>query len=95
MTLGTFKKQPIERLDYDIDYSAFLGTDTLTGTPTVEFLPTGELNYDVVAIMTGNQRLKIWLTDGVSGSSYKVTVTVTTTAGRVKQDEFKVKVRDE
>jgi len=31
---------------------------------------------------------------GATGTTYKLTVTATTADGRVKQDEFKVKVKD-
>ena len=98
MNLGTFKKQPVERLDYDIEYEEFLGTDTLIVSapyPEVVFEPAGELNVDVTAIMASGKRLKLWIVDGVDGTTYKVTVTVRTAAGRVKQDEFRVRVKDE
>lgn len=90
--VGTFKKQPVEVLDYDIDFTTFLdGIDTLlSAIATVE--PTGSLTIDSVS--ANGDRVKVWLSGGTDGLSYKVTVTATTTDGRVKQDEFKVRVKE-
>ena len=91
MILGTYTKQPADVLDYDVDYAEFLnGTDTLA-SKTVTATPTG-INVDSSTIV--GTRVKVWLSGGTNGVTYKVTVTATTGDGRVKQDEFKVKVKD-
>lgn len=91
MILGSYVKQPADVLDYDVDYTDFLnGEDTLS-TKTVTVSPTG-LTVDSSVI--AGDRVKVWLSGGTNGITYKVTVTATTTDGRVKQDEFKVKVKD-
>jgi hypothetical protein len=42
----------------------------------------------------GAKSAKIWITGGVSGTTYKIEVTVTTSLGRVKQDELKCKIKE-
>lgn len=103
MILGRFTKQPAEVLDYDIDFSEFLSDgDTLAATaddppvpnplsvtvddPSITLGPTWLLNAYTV---------KQWLSGGTDGLRYKITLTVTSNAGRVKQVEFVVRVKDE
>ena len=91
MILGTFEKQPADVKDYDIDYSQWLVSGDGIQSATVEADGTGLL---VDSVFTGANRVKVWLSGGVSGTKYKVTVTVTTDDGRVLQHEFVIKVRD-
>jgi hypothetical protein len=102
MIIGKFTKQPAEVLDYDIDFSEFLADgDTLlsTGDPAVP----SPLDVAVTPIgltlgptfVLGGVTLKQWLSGGTDGIKYKVTVTATSNAGRVKQVEFVIKVKDE
>lgn len=89
--LGTFTKQPVERLDYDIGYA-----DWLTPGDGVASL---ELVIDKPGLVSPAQNVKssvvkIWLAGGTHATDYKITATVTTDDGRVKQDEFKLKVRE-
>lgn len=102
MIIGKFIKQPAEILDYDIDFSEFLADgDTLisTGNPAVPsplnvvVTPPG-LTLGPTFVLSG-VTLKQWLSGGTDGVKYKVTVTATSNAGRVKQVEFVVRVKDE
>lgn len=102
MILGRFIKQPAETLDYDIDFSEFLADgDVLvtTGDPAVPspldvvVTPTGLTLGPTVVL--GGVRVKQWVSGGTNGVSYKVTMTMTSNAGRVKQVEFVVRVKDE
>jgi len=102
MNLGRFPKQPAEVLDYDIDFSEFLADgDTLTsvGDPPVPspldvvVSPSGLTLGPTVVV--GNKIIKQWLSGGADGVTYKITVTATSNAGRVKQVEFYVRVKDE
>ncbi|MCE9566366.1 MAG: hypothetical protein K8U57_30450 [Planctomycetes bacterium] len=85
-----FLKDPGDRVDYLVDYTDWLGTDTITGTPSWT-VPTGLTNYAVSNTTTG---ATIWLTGGTHGNDYTVTCQVTTTGGRIKQQSFTIKVRD-
>lgn len=102
MILGRFIKQPAETLDYDIDFSEFLNdgdTLTSTGNPAVPMplsvtvAPTG-LTIGGTYVLNGTT-IKQWLSGGTDGTKYKVTLTATSNAGRVKQVEFYVRVKDE
>ena len=92
MNFGTFPKQPIEVIDYDLDYSDWLTPGDNVQSAQVTVSPTGELTVDNVFI--NDPRVKLWLSAGTHGTVYKLTVTMTTADGRVRQDEFKIRVRD-
>ena len=47
------------------------------------------------SFIIGNTVFKQWVSGGTVGVTYKVTVTCTTNAGRVKQVEFTVKIKDD
>lgn len=91
MILGTFSKQPVEVLDYDIDCSEWLVSDDALASATA-VVDTAGLTVDSVLI--SSPRVKVWLSGGTNGATYKVTVTITTDDGRVKQVEFRVRVKD-
>lgn len=91
MNIGSQLKQPVEVQDYDVDYSQWLTTGDNVQSATVTVEPAG---LTVGAIVINDPRVKVWLSGGMNGVTYKVTVTATTADGRVKQDEFKVKVKD-
>ncbi|CAB4155077.1 hypothetical protein UFOVP653_69 [uncultured Caudovirales phage] len=102
MILGRFFKQPAESLDYDIDFSQFLSDgDSLvtTGNPpvpsplSVTATPSG-LTLGPTFVING-KTIKQWLSGGTDGVRYKITLTATSNAGRIKQVEFVVRVKDE
>jgi len=90
--LGTFTKQPNEVMDYDIDYTDWMAeTDfLLSDITTVD--GTG-LVIDS-SIIISNFVLKIWLSGGVDGATHKITARITTDDGRVKEDEFRIRIKD-
>lgn len=101
MIIGKFQKQPAETLDYDIDFTEFFADgDTIVtaGDPPIP----SPLNVvvDVPGLTLGptfvinGTIVKQWLSGGTNGAKYKITVTVTSNAGRIKQVEFVVKVKD-
>ena len=105
MILATYTKQPDEVLDYDIDFSDFLDDgDSLatTGDPKVPnpldvvvtpvdaFFVLG----DTFVIGDSDLILKQWVSGGVVGVTYKIEITATTGRGRVKQVEFKVRIKE-
>jgi hypothetical protein len=91
MNLGNFSKQPVEVVDYDIDYSEWLTDGDNVQSATVSVAPSG-LTIDSVLI--NDPRIKVWVSGGTNGSTYKLTVNATTADGRLKQDEFKIRVKD-
>lgn len=82
-------KDPDAILDYDVDWSRWLGTDTISSVVWV--VGTGltkdsQSNTDTVA--------KVWLSGGTVGTNYSVTCRVTTAGGRTDDRSFQVKVRE-
>ena len=91
MILASFAKQPVEVLDYDIDCSEWLVTGDSVAS-AVAVVDVAGLNIDSLLVSPSN--IKVWLSGGANGSSYKVTVTISTGSGRVKQVEFRLRVKD-
>ena len=91
MNIGNFSKQPVEVKDFDIDYSEWLTTGDNVESAPVVVATTG---LTVNSVFVNNPRIKIWVAGGTDGTQYKLTVTMTTADGRVKQDEFKIKVKE-
>jgi len=91
MILGTFIKQPVDITDYDVEYQEWLPTGDTLSTTQVTMVPD---TITLQAVHVINPRVNIWLEGGEVGTTYKFTVTTTTTQGRVRQDEFRVKIKD-
>ena len=90
--LGTFLKQPLERLDYDIDFSEWLPVgDTIVLATVVA--TTGIIAEEPLIDVT-KKVLKVWVTGGATGNTYKIQVTAETTEGRIKEGEIRIKVKE-
>ena len=92
MIIGMAQKQPAEYLDYDVDFTEWMPDDDKIVAATVTVSPEGELTANQIMIMT--PIVKFWLAGGVTGSSYKLTIKITTENGRIKEDELKIRVRE-
>lgn len=92
MILGTYTQQPREKFDYDITYEDWLpGTDAIDPAKVEVMVDVPGLT--AVAYASGLV-VKIWVSGGTHKTTYKITVTVESDDGRIKQDEFIVKVKD-
>jgi hypothetical protein len=90
--MDKFDKQPDEVLDYDVDFSEWLtGGDTIQSHSVAA---DAGIVVDSSTVSAPTQTVKVWLSGGTDGVTYKVTVTVVTVSGRTKQKEFKVKVKE-
>lgn len=102
MKLGVITKQPIDRQNYFVDYDAYLQEGELVVSATATVVNQGVLDVGVVetmymiqpVVLPGGRSVEFWLEGGLSGSTYKLEVTATTSFGNVKQDELKVKVKE-
>ena len=101
MILGTMNKQPADRYDYDIDYSEWLtDKDNVESVAVTVFPDEGLLDpvpadrLNILSVTVIDPFVKLWIDGGRNGVTYKVTLTMTTADGRIKQDEFKLKVKD-
>ena len=90
MLIGSFTQQPADVLDYDIPYDVTEGDSVQSAVATVT--PAG-LTVQPPLVIPGN-KVKLWVSGGTSGVTYKVEVTTTSTLGRVKQDELRFRVKD-
>ena len=86
-----FTKQPADVLDYDIDL-----TDWMSSGDSVQNTTASAESGLTVSVSNANTTTpKVWCSSGTDGTTYKVTVTVTTTDGRTKEIDFKISVRDD
>ncbi len=79
------------QLDYTIDWSAWLGTDTIaTSTWTLPSQLAKATDSNTTTTTT------VWLRNvsAARGAIYQVTNTITTAAGRTEQRSFSVRVAD-
>lgn len=91
--LGVFVKQPHEVLDYDFDYSEWLPTaDTIISTAVTA--DAGITLGSTIIEPSEKKVVKQWVSGGSDGVTYKVQITATTAGGRVKEIEFKIRVRE-
>ena len=90
--MNIFFKQPPEVLDYDIDLSSWMPSgDTISAVSVVSSSPA---DLVVQTFSSTDTSVKIWLLGGTDGNTYKVTATITTAQGRVKEIDFKIRVKD-
>lgn len=92
-TLATFTKQPAEVLDFDFDFVDWLAdrADTI-----VSQVITADPGITVGTISRLGGVVKVYLSGGTDGTTYKITCTITTAAStpRIKQAEISVKVKE-
>ena len=85
----TILKDPDAVLDYTVDWSDWLGADTITGTPTWT-VGTGLTKASQTNTTT---TATAWLSGGTAGSDYTVACKIVTTGGRTDERSFTVQVR--
>jgi hypothetical protein len=90
--MDLFFKQSQDKLDYDTDYSLWLPDGDVIQLAEVSSDAPTDLVID--AIQWTEQVVKVWLTGGTNGLSYKITIKAYTSGGRIKETEFKLRVRD-
>lgn len=100
--MKTFRKQPSEILDYDIDMSPWFETIpgdqinsvSITSAPAgLDVPPTG---FPVQVLLgTPASGFKVWVGGGTDGELYKITAVVKTTANRTKEVDFRIQVLDQ
>lgn len=95
MIIGVLLQQPADYLDYDIDCTTLFNEESdaiaVSGGVVASVSPVG---LTVLGVKEDDTTAKVWIGNGVNGVTYIVTVVVTTTAGRIKEDEFEVVVEE-
>lgn len=93
MKVGSFPKQPAEKLVVSVVYADALEPDDgISSVESCEVFPAGELSASPVLLST--DRVRVWVDGGVDGSSYKITVIVKTANGERLEDELICKVKE-
>lgn len=88
--MKTFRKQPRDHLDYDIDMSAWLPEGDEVEAVEIVDAPKGiEVSQTAIA----PDRAKLWIRGGTSGQSYKFTVLIHTES-RTKEVDFLIVVTE-
>lgn len=97
--LGFVEKQPADIDNWDVDFSRWITDgDTIT-TAIAAVTPawdatTNPNGLKVNSVTVAPQTVKVWLSGGEDGKTYKVTTTATTAGGRLKETDFQMRVRD-
>jgi len=93
MKIATIKKQPNERRRYGIDYSEALDFGDVIINVTTNVEPSG---LTVSAGVPGSgDFINLICEGGVTGQTYKVTLTITTTdSNEIIEDEVTVRVKE-
>lgn len=92
--LGVMIKQPADNLDYDIDFGRWLPQDDIIIGVQATVTPNEDDGVQAHSARISSPDVKVWLRGGKDGETYKVSVVVNTLGGRVKETDFKVRVRD-
>lgn len=89
--LGMMIQTPGDRLDYDVDFAPWLDAGDTLATAGAEVVPEG-LNMESVSF--DGTKVKVWLSGGVPGATYTVTLTTTTKQGRRKSEAFRLRIKE-
>ena len=86
--MHNFAKDPNAVLDYVVDWTAYLGDDTITTSTWI--VPAGiTKNSDTSTTTTA----KVWLEGGTAGERYAVTNRITTAGGRTDDRTIRISCR--
>jgi hypothetical protein len=87
-----FTKQPSENHDYDFDWTEWLaptGGDTISAS-----VVTADAGVTLGMKSASATIIKQFVSGGAHGTDYKVTCQITTTQGRVDEEEIYILVRE-
>ena len=88
--LGCKKQKPDDRLDYDIDFSRWLTDDDAITDATAQ----ADDGITVEQVQVFGQIVKVWVSGGQVGKTYKITIVATTADARVKEESFFIRVSE-
>jgi hypothetical protein len=90
MSIKTFVKDPNAKLDYMIDWAAWLGADTIATSTWVT--PAG---LTATSPSNTTTTATVWLESGTVGSQYLVTNRITTAGGRTNDRSILIQVSEQ
>jgi len=89
--MADYLADPNAVLDYVVDWTAWLTTDTITASTWT--VGTG-ITQTTPAPSFTTTKATIWLTGGTEGTTYRITNHITTAGGRQNERSFTVQVID-
>ena len=91
MLVRKFPKQPVEQDDVEFDFSAYLErrNDLIQSVDV-----TADEGLTVLSFAHSEGVVQARIAGGEDGGQYKVSATITTTGGRVKQGDLIIRVRE-
>ena len=92
--LEKFTKQPGETQDYDISFVDYLAALSDTQKSASPLAVTADTGITLLSSTCVAGVAKVWLSGGTDGTTYKITATLTTTGGRIKEAEIAIKVKE-
>lgn len=90
--LPVILKDPNANLDYQIDWSDWLGADTISASTWTVASPAGGLTAGLSTLT--NVTTKVWLSGGTAGQVVRVTNRITTSGGRIDERSFNVRLAE-
>jgi hypothetical protein len=96
-TLAKWEKQPAEVLDYDISFTDFLVLRPTYSVPEAlitSIVVESDPGITIESSSHDGRVVKLWVSGGLHGWSYKITVLATINTGIIKSAEITIKVRD-
>lgn len=88
--METYTKDPQSVLDYNVDWSQWLGSDTIS-ISSFSVLPAG---LTLGASSKTPTVTTIWVSDGVVNNTYTITNTIITANGRTVDRSFNIVIID-
>jgi hypothetical protein len=88
--MDKYIKDPDAVLDYAIDWSAWLDTDTITASSWA----ANSENISIESSAHDDTQAVVWLSGGTVGEAYVLTNHITTAAGRQEDQSFKIKMKE-
>ena len=87
--MDSFNKDPEAVLDYQIDWTLWLDSDTITASEWSSSNSNIVIDSDVFSTV----KATVWLSGGVLSESGIITNHITTTAGREDDRSIKIKIK--
>lgn len=85
---ATYYQDPVSTLDYNIDWTAWLGGDTISSSTWITHPDITISNTTFTGVIT-----TVYLTGGTAGKTYKVKNKISTTNGRTEEETFDLTIR--
>lgn len=89
--IARFVQQPTETLDYDVDFTDWF-VDRADSPASFVAVAEDDADITVTSSRSGNV-VRVVVSGGTSGTSYKITVRLTTTDLIVKEVDFVVRMK--